>query len=629
MENINILNEVYTTIDENTQNFENFLSVQDHLANQFRQTTKCLYDFTKLNSNHKNNALPELVIQDFDEEQIWQQIEIQNESELTHFLTEVSRVLSKKSDLTLPVSLTKSEDTVLDDEANTEEKEHESEKEENAQDDESNSDDDMDFDFGLDEIQQKDKTKPKSSKRHKKSSIVDDKFFKLTDLDEYLNREDQKQSKTADDESDEESVDLFRDDSEDDDNGRTLKYTDFFDSPDSEDENVSEKEKDKNEEDNCSENNSDEDYESDKNDENNERMKKKIRKAESTSDLNNSDNDESDDRRNEIKSTLENRQERLKKRIEELENEAISDKPWQLKGEVSATGRPQNSLLEEYVEFDVTTRPAPIITEETTLRLEDIIMQRIKDRAWDDVEKKFKPVETPMEYKKKLIMDQEKSKKSLAEIYEEAYLKQKEALNPENQEKEEEEPEEHKEIRGMMNSLFQKLDALSNFHYTPKMAQPEVKIISNVPAFTMEEVAPVATADAALLAPEEIQAKHRGDLIGKSERTKTDMKRERRKKKSLQRKRFKAKEQKENSTLSDKLKKNKKQMQEAQSSMLKKLTKDRNIKKVDETNHKAIKSSTAFFTQLQDEVTELIKSKTQKVKNKKEKVNKSAVKLKL
>ena len=43
-------------------------------------------------------------------------------------------------------------------------------------------------------------------------------------------------------------------------------------------------------------------------------------------------------------------------RIDELEKAALGDKPWQLTGEVSAQTRPENSMLEENVEFDQTSR---------------------------------------------------------------------------------------------------------------------------------------------------------------------------------------------------------------------------------------------------------------------------------
>lgn len=46
----------------------------------------------------------------------------------------------------------------------------------------------------------------------------------------------------------------------------------------------------------------------------------------------------------------------MSQKIEELEKAALGEKPWQLSGEVTAQARPENSMLEEDVEFDQTSR---------------------------------------------------------------------------------------------------------------------------------------------------------------------------------------------------------------------------------------------------------------------------------
>merc|ERR1712142_457070 len=159
------------------------------------------------------------------------------------------------------------------------------------------------------------------------------------------------------------------------------------------------------------------------------------------------------------------------------------------------------------------------MTEEVARKLEDIIKQRVKDAAWDDVPRKVKPIENPEEYKKKLVLDQEKSKLSLAQVYEEEYLRVSQQatekvpipglLDKENVDI----PAEVESIKSAMHILFSKLDTLTHFHYTPKQKTAEVKIVRNVPSIAIEEVAPTAASNADLLAPAEVVDTAKGELM--------------------------------------------------------------------------------------------------------------------
>lgn len=568
---------ILLNFDEIVKNPDKFVSVQHEKAKKTEELIKRIYDFTKSveeriaqRPDNKQNTLPSLILEHFDPEQIWGQLSLQNDEALGCIVPDVASLLAKKKLIFMTyenkknVGIKKSSKVVEDD---------------------SESIDDTEV-------------KHPKPVRKGKSSVVDDKFFKLSEMEDYVNKI-EKGIEGGNEGSDDESVDLFENDSEDE---NDLRYNDFFDQPEDgigveenqiedDDEERSISEKDENEE---------------------------------------GENDFSDeDPEEQIKSSYEARQERLKARIAALEEEALKEKPWQLKGEVTASKRPQNSLLEEYVEFDVASRPAPIITEKSSLKLEDVIRQRIKDKVWDDVVRKIKPVEDPKEYKKKLILNQEKSKLSLSEIYEREYLKEKGDMEKGQKEVEEEESKDRVEIKKAMKILFSKLDALSNFHYTPKQSAPEVRITSHLPAIVAEEVAPVSASDATLLAPEEIKPKPKGDPIGKTERTTTDKKRERRKK--ITRQRSKRKEKEKQEKLVDKLQPGlgNKYSKEKAKVLLEKVSKEQNVSQMDQKYGKHVKSSDAFFSKLQDEVSSSIKRKTQNVTDFNKQKKFSAKKIKL
>ncbi|KFV94635.1 U3 small nucleolar ribonucleoprotein MPP10, partial [Fulmarus glacialis] len=618
------------------------LSVQDGLAADFRALTKTLYDLNKgLRSNIVcGGPLKELVIENFDEEQIWQQLELQNNAVLDFFKKSIARD-AKDEDLCLLSDQEEdgsdaetSSDRELEDnimEAETEQKSVYTKDKTTAKEKQSKlresimqkySDEDSDTDFDIEALEQQTKTaKETTLKKMGRKSIVDDKFFKLAEMEAFLehaekeNREEEEDinyfedivSDDEEEESEEAKVNPVK-------SSRDLTYKDFFDPVDDDDLVASDVEDDQEEEADSAIEEENEESMSDVEDMN-EKMMENMRSKEAPKKVTFSlpDDSETEDVTDmqlekgidpsEIKSSFEKRQEKMSKKIKSLEEQLLEEKPWQLKGEVTGQKRPENSLLEETVLFDHAVRMAPVITEETTFQLEDIIKQRILDEAWDDVVPKEKPKEEAFEYKKRITLDHEKSKLSLAEIYEQEYMKLHQ------QKTEEEENPEHKEIQEMMDSLFLKLDALCNFHFTPKPPVPEVKIVSNLPAISMEEVAPVAVSDAALLAPEEIKEKNKaGDIKTDAEKTLTDKKRERRKKKL--RKRMKLREKEKRQKLLEKMKPEQgtKLSKKAAAAKLKRLTKEGKASLLkDEGKDKVLKSSQAFFSQLQDQVKMQIK----------------------
>ncbi|CAH2043089.1 unnamed protein product [Thlaspi arvense] len=215
---------------------------------------------------------------------------------------------------------------------------------------------------------------------------------------------------------------------------------------------------------------------------------------------------------------------KLQSKIKQMEKANLDPKHWTMQGEISAAKRPKNSALEVDLDFEHNARPAPVITEEVTASLEEMIKSRIIEARFDDVQRAPSlPTNSKREAKE---LDDSKSKKGLAELYEEEYVqKSNPAFAPATFS-----DELKKEASMLFKKLCLKLDALSHFHFTPKPVIQEMSIQTNVPAIAMEEVAPVAVSDAAMLAPEEIFA-GKGNIKDESELTQDERKRRRAKKK--------------------------------------------------------------------------------------------------
>lgn len=157
----------------------------------------------------------------------------------------------------------------------------------------------------------------------------------------------------------------------------------------------------------------------------------------------------------------------------------MNPKSWQMIGEATSKERPVNSLLDVHLDFNAATRLPPTITKEVTIKIEELIKQRVLDELFDD------PVLLNDNRRKRLNkateMDFTKSKKGLGDLYAddiagkllsndaEAFL-ETELNGPDAPLK--------REIEEISKDLFQNLEKLSNFHYTPKAPKTEASIQS-------------------------------------------------------------------------------------------------------------------------------------------------------
>lgn len=246
-----------------------------------------------------------------------------------------------------------------------------------------------------------------------------------------------------------------------------------------------------------------------------------------------SDNSDEEDALSEVsagdprsrRSAHERRQAKVAEEIRKMESELVAKRAWTLSGEASASARPMNSLLEEALDFEHAGKPIPVITEEVSEEIEDLIKRRINSGEFDQVVKRRPNADVPADVRRGLVeLDDSKAKQSLAELYEEEHVKN---TNPDSyvSAKDEKARKEEKEIEAMWKDVSAKLDSLSSWHYKPKPAAPSLTVVADVATVTMEDAQPTTaqgvSGGQSMIAPQEVynpskDMAEKGEVVAKS-----------------------------------------------------------------------------------------------------------------
>ncbi|ESW27436.1 hypothetical protein PHAVU_003G201700 [Phaseolus vulgaris] len=467
--------------------------------------TASQYLFSTLQPFSPKSPLDQLLVEGFDAEQIWQQIDLQSQpllSTLRRRLKQLSENPEEISQLKVPSkSGSKVEQNSRDewegdsdgfDEELDEEEEEEGDEDEGKEGEEERM-----------EVEEEDEVEEEEEEEEENEDGggIEDKFLKIDELAKYLDKEeedfengeaDREGEEEDDDEESDEDGDFGSGDEDDVDeeaeNMESARYEDFFGG---------------------------------KKERGSKRKAQVLRESKYSED---EDDMEFDNEKKGTASAHEKQLEKIQSKIEQMEKANIDPKTWTMQGEVTAAKRPKNSALEVDLDFEHNVRPAPVITEEVTASIEDMIKKRIIEGLFNDVQRLSKlPSKVPREVKE---LDDNKSKQGLAEIYEQEYVQKTDPTSAPLSFKD----EQKNEASMLFKRLCLKLDALSHFNFAPKPVIEDMSIQANVPALAMEEIAPVAVSDAAMLAPEEV-FDGKGDIKEEVELTQAERKRRRANKK--------------------------------------------------------------------------------------------------
>ena len=214
------------------------------------------------------------------------------------------------------------------------------------------------------------------------------------------------------------------------------------------------------------------------------------------------DNDKDKQKNKSNLSAFELEDEMIKEKIKRLEENNLKERSWEYRGEMSTNTevhgyREKNSLLDKYLDFDYGDKLKPIITMDLNKSIENLIITKIKNNEFDDIERKLDLINKPTKSKRKLIQIQDtKSSMGLAELYERQYLQEienkEQEMNDINIDDDVKMNNKYAKIIRLKSNLFYDLDQLSRYNYLPKnnILQTNIKIKTNTNPLFLEEITP-------------------------------------------------------------------------------------------------------------------------------------------
>ncbi|KAL0245156.1 hypothetical protein GEMRC1_009236 [Eukaryota sp. GEM-RC1] len=222
--------------------------------------------------------------------------------------------------------------------------------------------------------------------------------------------------------------------------------------------------------------------------------------------------------------------------LRKLEDESLQEKDWFMRGEVSVSDRPKDSLLSAIVDYDMGMTRKKVDEEEddedetspgskSGSNLEEIIKQRIKDGLFDDPIKVDAPVDNPDAGRDQSVDERGPGQRdSLSSMYEQDFLKLRGVVNDEEIE------ELHNDSQILLERIMLELDKLTQSKHGFSIKKGQFVDVEDIKAVNVASISANDTVSMELLPHQLASAGTKKSAIASSQELTTEEKKAKRRK---------------------------------------------------------------------------------------------------